>query len=198
MRLLASRLGLKTIRATVAAGLAAAALLIGAVGPMAATPALAESPAPTATPAQAAPQRQYERLERLFQREKVVQVNQGNRLERAGDLAARVQKVIANQKTKDKDTSKLETALDSFQKAIAQARGDHATAASLIGTHDGFGPGGEVKNAADARATVQAVGKAERELRQTIRKGTADLLKALREFRQANKPPASAAPANGG
>ncbi|MCL5959687.1 MAG: hypothetical protein M1358_10315, partial [Chloroflexi bacterium] len=107
-----------------------------------------------------------------------------------GELAAKVQSYIDNQKAKGKDTSSLETALANFKAAVATAQSDYDTAKSTLDARAGFDANGEVTDIAQARSTVQTAGKAERQFHQTMRKATVDLRKALRQYRQANRPEA--------
>jgi len=144
-----------------------------------------------------APVRQYERLERLLKREQNVLVNEQKRLTRAGEIATRVQNYIDNQKAKGKDTSELEAALADFNAAVASAHEDYETAKRILDAKAGFDENGKVVDPAQARETVRAAGKAEREFHQTMRKAVRQLRIAIRQYRHDNRPEREAAAPRG-
>ncbi len=104
-------------------------------------------------------------------------IQQAN-LDKTGALVTRVQTLIDDAKARGEDTSALERALATFQSQVANARSAHATAASILSTHDGFNPNGKVTNVTTARQTVL-------DARQAL-KGAADILtQAVKDLRAA-------------
>lgn len=168
-----------------------------AVAVFAGLPASVAQAAP-ATPVSAERQQQVEqRLERLYQREQNVLENEDTRLTKANDAVARAQQFIADQKSKGRDTSTVESALATFQSSIATAKTYHDSAAAALSSHAGFDANGKVTDVQQARSTLRTAGVAEQQFHLTIRRATVDLLTIIRQFRLANLSTPVATPASG-
>lgn len=173
------------VRSILLAGVVACAVAVSALAPLASSIASAADP-PTGTPV--APAREpYERLERLFKLEQRVLATEEKRLDQMAKLAARTQTYIDAQAAKGKNVRDLQAALDDFRAAITKAQSEHDAAKAILEAHAGFGPNGEVVDAAQARTTVRTAGKDERQFHQTVRKALRDLHKAVRQYRDKNK-----------
>jgi lysozyme family protein len=80
---------------------------------------------------------------------------QGERLQRVDLFAGKFDLLIAKLQARGQDTAALEQALAAFRAALEQARAEWNAARSTLDTHAGFGAGGKVTNAGQARATLQ-------------------------------------------
>jgi hypothetical protein len=96
------------------------------------------------------------RLAQMYRVEQLRLRVQGERLNRTNLFAARFDTLIAKLKAKGQNTVALEQALAAFRAATWQARAEWNAAKSTLVTHAGFGAGGNMTDAAQARATVQA------------------------------------------
>lgn len=142
------------------------------------------------TPTPQAPARdkdRAERLEKLFQREQDWLDKQAQNLDRAHELAGRVQTRIDALKEQGKDTSALETALATFNSGIVDAQASHDAAAGILDAHVGFSANGKVTDMTQALDTVKGARQALRDCRQTLRQAVKDLLQAVRDYREANQ-----------
>ncbi len=176
---------------SLALGLAVAAIPVATA--LAAPAATAQGAEPAATNRQ---ESQHSRLETLYRLELRVLDRQERRLQRAGQVAERLEAFIQRQKDLGRDVSKLEEALAKFVEALESAKGSLATTRDILAAHKGFADDGTVVDAAQARETVHEAGKAERSVRQTMRQAYHHLQIALRQFRHANAPTADQAAAN--
>jgi len=165
-RLLERVMSFKRIRQTILAGIAVPVVMASAIAvfPAAAAKADPTPPAPAATP-----QAQGQRLERLYQREQNYLGRAQRRLDQAARLATKVQGRIDTLNSQGKDASRLEAALTSLKTSIASAQGYYESARSILDTHAGFDANGQVTDLSQARETVKAAAKAERNFQQTIR-----------------------------
>ncbi len=112
-------------------------------------------------------------------------VQQAN-LDKTGAVVTRVQTLIDNAKAKGQDTSALESALATFQSQVANARSAHATAASILTTHDGFNPNGKVTNVTTAKQTVLDARQALKEAAGILTQAVKDLRTAVQDWRNAH------------
>ena len=109
------------------------------------------------------------------------------RLDKAGEVAARVQSMVDAQKAKGKDTSSVESALADFKTAITSAQSSLDSAKATLDAHAGFDTNGQVTDQALARTTLDTARKALRAATQTVSNAGRALREAIREFRQASK-----------
>ena len=168
---------------------AAGGLVTATALPLSGATAYASSPAVDPAP-QARAQRvnQTDRLERLLKREQTVLQNEAKRLQQAATVETKLQDRINDLKGKGKDTSALEKALADFKAAIATAQSDYDTAKTTLDAHAGFGSNGEVLDIKQARQTILAAGKAERQFHQTVRKAARELRREVRQYRLSERP----------
>jgi len=103
---------------------------------------------------------------------------QGERLRRVDLFAGKLDALVAKLQARGQDTAALEQALASFRASIEQARAEWNAAKSILDSPAGFGTGGKVTDADQARATLQAA-RGHMEQAHAIAKG------ALRELRAA-------------
>ena len=127
------------------------------------------------------------RLEAAFKAEQKWLAAQAERLSKANEFSAEAQKKIDELKAKGKDTSALETALANYQAQIAAAQAAHDNAVSILGAHAGFDENGKVTDRSLAKNTVQAAHTALAEAHRSLRQARIDLMKALKDWRNANK-----------
>ncbi|MBI2906713.1 MAG: hypothetical protein HYX92_03535 [Chloroflexi bacterium] len=167
-----------SVRSATAVGLVVALLAAGSLV-MPGTPAFADPPAPTP--------KQTEKLERRLQVELKVLERGQKALARAGKRADRVQQLIDRAKAAGKDVTNLEAALFEFKADVATARSHYDQAKSILDVRAGFDADGKVTNVDQARETVRAAAREERQFLRTMRKATRDLGKAIKESRQANR-----------
>ena len=161
-------------------GVVALGLMLGSVAP-----AFAQSDSPPATPD---PARRAERLERAYAREQEWLSRQAERLAKAGELEAKAQEFIDKAKSEGKDTSGLEAALANASAKVDEAQGKHDEAAAILSTHAGFDDAGKVTDPTAARETVESAGRALRDAHRLLTDAAIEMRRALRDFRQANRP----------
>lgn len=133
-------------------------------------------------------------LSRIFHRQQRILAREENNLSRADRLASGLEEHIGRLKDQGKDVSALEDALTNFRGQLAAARQAHERAMALVQQHSGFDEQGRVVNIAQARDTVQQVGKEIAQFRQAMRDGLRELRAAWREYRQGEQPTAEPAP----
>jgi hypothetical protein len=128
-----------------------------------------------------------ERLARLYDREQHWLDLQADNLEHANEAVTRAQERVAGLKSQGKDTAALEAALAAIKQQIAAAQTAHDGAASILASHAGFGDGGKVIDREQARQTVTGAGDALRDAQLALKQARLDLLKALHDWRKANR-----------
>ena len=177
---------IKTQLLRILSGMALIALMAGlALAP--AGSAFADQATPPAKPdGQAA---RDARLEKVYQREQDWLNKQTDHLSKATDVVTKIQTFITNQNAKGKDTSALQAALTVFQQQLATAQSSHATAAGILGTHNGFDANGQVTDPALAHQTLVDARQSLRDAHSTLRQGVLDLHRVLKAYRDANKTP---------
>lgn len=132
-----------------------------------------------------------ERLERIWAREQAAYERLGRFLERAETWTPRLQQWIDKAKANGKDTAAVQAALDAFAKAVKKAHPLHESAKGILASQQGFDDSGQVTDAAKALQTVEDLGKTLKQIRDLLREPAKALREAIREFRQANPPPAA-------
>ncbi|MCC7361503.1 MAG: hypothetical protein IT317_18595 [Anaerolineales bacterium] len=167
---------------TWAAGKAWWVKLSGALLAAALTAGLALAPA-YAAPAAVAAERPAPTLETLYQREQNWLTVQTTTLTNANSIAVNMQNWIDTLKRLGKDTTDLETALASFNGAVASAQTRHNAAAGTLAAHAGFDANGTVTDRAQAAATVRSAYDNLQAAHLTLVGAVVDLRLAVRTWR---------------
>lgn len=128
-----------------------------------------------------------ERMEKQYQRQLERLDAQATRLEKTDEIIADVEKRIADLAAKGKDVSALEEALGNYQASVDEAVSLHATAETILQTHDGFDADGKVVDAQAAAVTLREASNAMNDVQRLLRPALRDLLQALRDFRRDNR-----------
>jgi hypothetical protein len=176
---------------SIVAGLVGMALPTGSV----AAASTSGGSAQAAQPAAVAPGAKADaRLERAFKQEQTVQARQGKVLDRANLVIQKASAAIEKLKQAGKDVTFLEKILDAFKASVDSARLIHDQAAGIINAHPGFDANGTVTGRLQAQQTVKDVHGLLVQFRQSIWPAIRDLVKAVRTYRQNNKPAAVPTP----
>lgn len=144
-------------------------------------------PASVAYAATPQPQNNHLRLEYALKREQLRLTGQQDRLDLARQRAADVQSWIDELSGQGKDTSKIQTALNTFKTQLEAAQTAHDEAKQILDAKAGFDANGKVTDPDQARETLQSARKAMEEARQILQQAAKDFRQAMREFRQANR-----------
>jgi hypothetical protein len=151
-------------------------------------------PITTPTPTQMG----IDRLEMIWARERAVYNKLGRFFNIVDQYKPRWQKLINKAKANGKDVSTLQSALNNFSEAVAQAKPIIHAAYGIFSTHPGFDGNGNVTDQGQALTTVKEVGEKFKEIHLLL----SDSVKALREavwaFRQANAPTGKPVPDQSG
>ena len=147
---------------------------------------------PPITPAPSQPS--SEKLQKAWAREQTIYARVGKILDGANNLISKIQARLDDAKTKGKDVSAVQTALDAFSAAVKNVQPIYMDLQTIIQSHSGFDASGNETDPTEALQTVQKFKSKSEEIRQAG-VGTAGkaLREAIRAFRQAN-PPATPAP----
>jgi hypothetical protein len=176
----------KGIALALVSGLVIVGSLVGGSVALAANDdALLDTPPGTPGPFQ---QLREQALENFYQRIQLAAQEQQLRITFANQVADSVQAWITTLKSSGKDTSTLETALADFKSKVASAQTAHNQATSVLSTHAGFDGSGKVTDAELARKTLQDARDDLRTAHQSLQDGTIELRRAVRDFRQKNRP----------
>jgi hypothetical protein len=139
----------------------------------------------------AAPTQRGENLDQLlhnwYLREQVWLSAQQNHLDRANQLATKLQTYITKQQGQGKDTASLQAALTTFQQQVGTAQSAHDTAASTLSTHAGFDANGQVTDTSQARQTIVSARQSMYDAHLDLKQAVVDLHNAFRQWREANK-----------
>ncbi|HXD08796.1 MAG TPA: hypothetical protein VN653_01935 [Anaerolineales bacterium] len=138
-------------------------------------------------PTPPAPQAQIsnERLEQIWAR----QLRRYERMDKADEFIARVQKLLDRAKANGKDVSAVQSALDAFKDAAKDAQPIYESMKGIINSHQGFDANGKVTDPEKAKETVKAMHEKMQEIK-TAMNGTGKALReAIKAFRQANPRP---------
>jgi hypothetical protein len=151
----------------------------------------AQSPNPPET------QPSSSKLQNAWSKEQVVYVRIGNVLDRASGLISRIQSKLDQAKSKGKDMSSIQTALDAFSTAVKNVQGVYAEMQAIIQSHAGFNASGNVTDPAQALQTVKDFHAKVVEFRQVgLREADRALREAMKAFRQSNHPAAMPTPSS--
>jgi hypothetical protein len=99
------------------------------------------------------------RLEAAYQRELKALDNQQKRLDNTGNVAAKVEDLIARARENGRDVTALEAALASYREGVAKAQAAHDEAAAILDAHAGFDGNGKVTSIPEAAQTVNLARK---------------------------------------
>jgi len=109
----------------------------------------------------------------------------------ADQRIARVQQLLDRAKANGKDVKDLQSALDSLQNAVKEARPVFESTNGIIASHRGFDANGNVTDVTTAIATVKDLGEKYREIRTIVQPAMEAFRQALQDFRQTNGPAAT-------
>ncbi|GAB4504618.1 MAG: hypothetical protein Fur0043_16120 [Anaerolineales bacterium] len=170
----------KTILLSLVAALALAALPVTNVSAQ----GLGQTPQPPVGQTQAS----NERLERAWARIQEVYERQGKIMNRAGEMTARIQSLIDKMNANGKDTTALQAALDAFEHALEEGKPLYVELEAIVTAHSGFDSQGKVTDREQAIATIKdATGKL-KDLRKIVSEPGEALRRAIKAFREANRP----------
>lgn len=136
----------------------------------------------------------YERLETGWERLQEAYARQGERLDKADDLAAKIQGLIDKAAARGYDVSAVQAALEAFNAALPAAVAVHEGGAAIIASHAGFNSGGKVTDPTAALETTRSLAQVLKDTHAAMG-GTGQALRAvLRAFREAHAPEEGAIP----
>lgn len=183
---------MSTLAQKIVAGVLIATLSLGVL-PLGSVYAAAplDPPSPASTPS---PDQIDARLEKAFARQSRLVDRLGKLYERSDQGFSGIEKLLDKAKEKGLDVSAIQSALEAFKAALAQARPSYDQAKDLVTSHNGFDASGQVTDAGTAKTTVQGIHDALGQFR-TAMGGTGKALReAIRDFRQAHRPQPTPAP----
>ena len=126
-----------------------------------------------------------EKLEKVWAR----QLKLYERMGKADDFVAKVQKLLDRATANGKDVSAIQSALDAFVESAKDAKPIYESAKGIINSHQGFDANGKVTDPEKAKATIKALREKMQEIK-TAMDGTGKALrKAIKAFREANPRP---------
>jgi hypothetical protein len=140
------------------------------------------------------PQLATDRLETVWAREQAIDTKLGSFLNNSDTFISRIQALIDKAKTKGKDTTALQSALDAFTNAVKQAQPIYQDAGVIVSSHQGFDENGKVIDQPEALATVKSLRDKFTEIHQLLLDPRTTLQNVIKAFRAANKPTATPAP----
>ena len=157
-------------------------------------------PNPNATPVTTPvpTQKDTDRLVQVWAKEQAIYGKLGTFLNTVDERITKGQDLINKAKAKGKDTSALQTALDTFSAAVKQVQPIYQSTQGIVSSHSGFDANGQVINAAQALTTVQDLGGKFKDIRQVLHDPRMALRDAIKAFRLKNAPTASPTPNQSG
>ncbi len=129
------------------------------------------------------------RLQLIFQIEQLTVDRDGQLLDKAPDIVARIQKLLDAAGQRGMDVSGIQSALDAFSTALDQAKPLHDQAVALVQSHNGFDAQNNVTDVTQARETVKSLHDDLQQFRTTLMQPLRDLRQAVQQFRQAHPRP---------
>ena len=149
--------------------------------------AYAQSANPPVTPAPGQPS--ADKLQKLWARDQTVYARIGKILDGANSLISKIQTKLDDAKSKGKDVSSVQTALDAFSAAVKNVQPIYMDLQTIIQSHSGFDASGNETDPTEALQTVQNFKSKSEEIRQAgVREAGKALREAMQAFRQANQP----------
>ncbi|MEP7137929.1 MAG: hypothetical protein ABI904_23625 [Chloroflexota bacterium] len=123
-----------------------------------------------------------EKLEKAWAR----QLKMYERMGKAEDFAAKVQKLLDKASANGKDVSAVQAALDAFNAAVKDAKPIYESAKGIVNSHQGFDANGKVTDPAKAKETVKAMHDKMQEIKAAMDGTGKALREAIKAFRAAN------------
>jgi uncharacterized protein YukE len=123
------------------------------------------------------------RLPHLLKQELLVLSIQEDRLKMAREGAETAQQRIDEDKAAGKDTTAIQSALDTFKSQIEVAQSSWNAAKSILEARAGFDANGQVTDLQQARDTVRDAGRALRDTGHTLRDAAREFRRAVRDYR---------------
>ncbi len=136
----------------------------------------------------------YERLEAGWERLQEAYARQGERLDKADDMVARIQGLIDQATARGYDVSAVQAALDAFNAALPAAAAVHERGAAIIASHEGFNPGGKVTDPTLALETIRSLAQVLKDTHAAMDNTGQALRAAIQAFREAHAPEMGAIP----
>jgi uncharacterized protein YukE len=139
-------------------------------------------------------QQSTSRLGRVWSREQAIYTRLGTFFNNSDQILSKAQDLINKAKANGKDTSALQSALDTFSQAVKQAEPVYQSAGGILSSHQGFDANGNVIDRTQAIATVKDFASQLKNIRQLLRDPRKALREAIKAFRAANRPAITPAP----
>lgn len=106
------------------------------------------------------------------------------RLSKSEQIVERLAEFITNQDALGRDTSLLQTALQTFEAGVAEIEAQINTASELVNTHEGFDQDGNVIDTDSAQSTIESIRSALSGLRSQVSGILSSLRETVRDFLQ--------------
>jgi hypothetical protein len=132
---------------------------------------------------------QSQDLAKDYQNEQKWLAIQQDVLGKANGAVTNVQDLISKAQAQGLDTSALSSALATFQTQITNAQASHTTAEGILSAHNGFDGSGNVTDPTAATQTVNDAHQSLLDAHNTLVQATADLMKAVDQWRDQNHLP---------
>ncbi|HUI88100.1 MAG TPA: hypothetical protein VLX61_05200 [Anaerolineales bacterium] len=146
----------------------------------------AQSPNPPTTPTPGQPS--SDRLQKAWAREQDIYARIGKILDNASSLISKIQARLNEAKSKGKDVTSVQTALDAFSTAVNDVQPIYTQLQTIVQSHSGFDASGNVTDPTEALQTAQDFRSKVEAIRQAgVREAGKALREAIRAFRQANQ-----------
>jgi len=126
-----------------------------------------------------------EKLEQAWAR----QLKVYERMGKADDLVAKVQKLLDRATAKGKDVSAIQSALNAFGASLKDAKPIYESMNGIVNSHQGFDANGKVTDAEKAKETVKAMREKMQSIKTTMDGTGKALHEAIKAFRAANPRP---------
>jgi len=131
------------------------------------------------------------RLERIWARQLRLYERLGNGFDRSDSFVERAQELIDRASANGKDDSAVQSALDSFEAALKDARPIYEGGRGIVSSHQGFDGNGKVTDTEKAKETIKEMGGKLKEIKDAMDGTGRELRDAIRDFREANPRPGS-------
>lgn len=151
---------------------------------------LAEPTDPPAAQAQVS----NERIEQVWARLKNAYERQGQFLDRADEMTAKIQDLLDRMNENGKDTTSLQAVLDTYKDALKDAHPVYESAKGVINSHKGFDADGKVTDREQAIETLKELGAKMKEIRQSVVEPGKALREAIKAYREARRPVTESGP----
>lgn len=135
----------------------------------------------------AVPMESAERLEALYQRQLDMLTKQEVRLEKADEVASKLEDAIQLKKDEGVDTSAVEAALTNFRDEIVKAEKSYTAAQNILENSSGFDENGRVTDAKAALETLRTAAIEQRQFHLTLSNAARDLRIAIQDSYAAHR-----------